>query len=134
MARSLHLPALPSPSPHPIFSFGGAIANAGQNPQPVARLSPNLKPWSTSPCSYTIICASLITTLLSAQFLCLSLDNTLVVILSGADQCGSELKLKPRSSPFLYLRPRVKLFNLLCDLTAEVCDCMAKSGSRVSRL
>ena len=35
MARSLHLPALPSPSPHPNFSFGGAIANAGQNPQPV---------------------------------------------------------------------------------------------------
>src|SRR5215472_2314831 len=35
VARSLHLPALPSPSSHPNSSFGGAIANAGQNPQPV---------------------------------------------------------------------------------------------------
>jgi len=42
MARSLHLPALPSPSPHPNFSFGGAIANAGQNPQPFVHVMRHL--------------------------------------------------------------------------------------------
>ncbi|MBV9480984.1 MAG: hypothetical protein JO249_09545 [Acidobacteria bacterium] len=34
-ARSLPLSALPSPAPHPNFSFGGAIANAAENPLPV---------------------------------------------------------------------------------------------------
>ena len=42
-----------------------------------------------------------------------------------------ELKQRLRSSLFPDLRPRGNLFNPPCDLTAEVCHCVAKSGRRV---